>query len=83
MFLSGSVQDRAAARRWQACEVSPLVSMSVKPASNDVAAHPVYDCIYVVAARAENCQLITSDAKFVAKLAGTSFEKDVVLLADW
>ncbi len=45
--------------------------------------HPVYDCLYLVAARAEACPMITSDAKFAAKLVGTPFEKDVVLLANW
>jgi hypothetical protein len=45
--------------------------------------HPIYDCLYLAAARAEACKLVTADAKFVAKLVGTPFEKDVKLLADW
>lgn len=45
--------------------------------------HPIYDCLYLVAAQVETVQLITSDATFVTKLAGTPFERDVVLLADW
>ena len=45
--------------------------------------HPVYDCLYLAAAQREAAQLITADAKFVAKLSATPFARDVVLLSDW
>ena len=45
--------------------------------------HPIYDCLYLVAAQLEAAQLITSDAKFVAKLSLTPYASDVVLLSDW
>ena len=45
--------------------------------------HPIYDCLYLVAAERLDLPLITADAAFVAKLAGTPFAQRVVLLADW
>ena len=45
--------------------------------------HPIYDCLYLAAAERLDLPLITADAAFVAKLAGTPFAQRVVLLADW
>lgn len=45
--------------------------------------HPIYDCIYLAASSQLRCPLITADAAFVAKLAGTPYAHNVVLLADW
>ena len=45
--------------------------------------HPFCDCLYVVAARASNAPLVTSDNKLVAKLAGTPDARNVIVLADW
>ena len=45
--------------------------------------HPVYDCIYVVAARRAGAPLVTSDSRLVAKVAGTSDKERVTLLEHW
>ncbi len=45
--------------------------------------HPIYDCLYLVASEQQKLPLITADAAFVAKLAGTAYAQNVVLLADW
>ena len=45
--------------------------------------HPIYDCVYLAAGRHLGVPLITADAAFVAKLAGTPDAQNVILLAGW
>jgi predicted nucleic acid-binding protein len=45
--------------------------------------HPIYDMIYLEAARRLDAQLVTADRKFVTKIASTDFARHVVLLSDW
>lgn len=45
--------------------------------------HPIYDLIYLEAARHLEARLITADRRFVAKIAGTDFSRHVRLLSDW
>ncbi|MFO1170069.1 MAG: type II toxin-antitoxin system VapC family toxin [Hyphomicrobiaceae bacterium] len=45
--------------------------------------HPVYDCLYVVAARRLGAQLVTTDQALLAKVAGTADAGRVVDLAKW
>ena len=45
--------------------------------------HPVYDCVYLSLARRRNAPLVTLDRTFTARLAGTRYRDDAVLLADW
>jgi predicted nucleic acid-binding protein len=45
--------------------------------------HPIYDCVYLTASRQLGLPLITADAAFIAKVAGTAYAQNVVLLADW
>ena len=45
--------------------------------------HPIYDLIYLEAARRLDAQLITADRRFAAKLVGTDFARHVMLLSDW
>jgi predicted nucleic acid-binding protein len=45
--------------------------------------HPVYDLIYLEAARRLNAQLVTADRRLAGKLAGTQFARYVMLLSDW
>ena len=45
--------------------------------------HPIYDLIYLEAARRLDTQLVYADRRFTAKLAGTDFARPVTLLSDW
>lgn len=45
--------------------------------------HPIYDCLYVVAARRLGAQLVTADKALLAKVAGTADADRVVDLAKW
>jgi predicted nucleic acid-binding protein len=45
--------------------------------------HPIYDLIYLEAARKVDAQLITADRRFTAKIASTDFARHVTLLSDW
>ncbi len=45
--------------------------------------HPFSDCLYLALGLQRSAQLITADAAFVAKLAGTAYAQNVVLLAAW
>jgi predicted nucleic acid-binding protein len=45
--------------------------------------HPIYDLIYLEAARRLDARLVTADRRFTAKLAGTDFASNVILLSDW
>ena len=45
--------------------------------------YPIYDCIYLAASRRLATPLVTADATFAAKLAGTPDAANVILLSDW
>ena len=45
--------------------------------------HPIYDLIYLEAARRLDAQLVRADSRFTAKIAGTDFARHVTLLSDW
>jgi predicted nucleic acid-binding protein len=45
--------------------------------------HPIYDLIYLEAARRRDAQLVTADRRFASKIAGTDFARHVTLLVDW
>jgi predicted nucleic acid-binding protein len=57
----------------------------IEPAIKNACAlrHPIYDLIYLEAARKVDAQLVTADHRFIAKIAGTSLARHVTLLADW
>lgn len=57
----------------------------IEPALENACAlrHPIYDLIYLEAARRLDAQLVTADRRFTAKLAGTDFARHVTLLSDW
>jgi predicted nucleic acid-binding protein len=42
--------------------------------------HPVYDCFYLALAELESTQLVTADARLVAKTRGTRRAQQVVML---
>jgi len=45
--------------------------------------HGVFDCLYLEVARSEGARLVTADARFVAKLHGTSDASLIVHVGDW
>jgi predicted nucleic acid-binding protein len=57
----------------------------IEPALKNACAlrHPIYDLIYLEAARRLDAQLVMGDHRFIAKIAGTSLARHVTLLADW
>src|SRR6266849_3809356 len=57
----------------------------IEPALKNACAirHPIYDQIYLEAARRLDAQLVTADRRFIAKIAGTDFARHVMLFSDW
>ena len=57
----------------------------IEPALENACAirHPIYDLIYLEAARQLGGQLVTADRRFTAKIAGTGLARHVMLLSDW
>jgi predicted nucleic acid-binding protein len=45
--------------------------------------HPIYDLIYLEAARRLDAQLVTADRRLAAKVAGTDLARHLTLLSDW
>jgi predicted nucleic acid-binding protein len=45
--------------------------------------HPIYDFIYLEAARRWNTQLLTADNRFLAKISGTPLARFVASLSEW
>jgi hypothetical protein len=45
--------------------------------------HPVYDFIYLEAARRRDTKMLTADQKFIAKVKGTNLAKLVISLSEW
>ncbi len=45
--------------------------------------HPIYDLLYLEAARKFDTQLVTADRRFTGRIAGTNLARHVTLLSDW
>ena len=45
--------------------------------------HPIYDLVYLEAARRLDAQLVTADRRFITKLAGTDLARHVTFFSDW
>lgn len=45
--------------------------------------HPIYDLIYLEAARRWETRVVTADQRFVSKIKATPLKKHLVLLSDW
>ena len=45
--------------------------------------HPIYDFVYVEAARRRDTKLLTADQKLIAKVKGTNIAKLVIPLSEW
>jgi predicted nucleic acid-binding protein len=58
-------------------------SVAVKWFVAETDSHPIYDLIYLEAARHLDAQLITADQRFTAKIAGTGLARHVTLLSAW
>jgi predicted nucleic acid-binding protein len=57
----------------------------IRPAFENACSHrhPIYDFIYLEAARNRNTQMVTADSRFIARLAGSSLARFVMSLSDW
>jgi predicted nucleic acid-binding protein len=45
--------------------------------------HPIYDLIYLEAARRRGIQLVTADQRLLSKLANTDLASCIVMLSEW
>ena len=45
--------------------------------------HPIYDFVYIEAARRRDTKVLTADQKFIAKVKGTNLAKLVIPLSEW
>lgn len=45
--------------------------------------HPIYDFIYLEAARNRNTQMVTADSRFIERLVGSPLARFVMPLSDW
>jgi predicted nucleic acid-binding protein len=45
--------------------------------------HPIYDFVYLEAARRRNARMLTADQKFFATVKGTHLAKFVISLSEW
>lgn len=45
--------------------------------------HPIYDFIYLEAARRRDTKMLTADQRFVARVRGTNLDKFVTSLSEW
>jgi predicted nucleic acid-binding protein len=45
--------------------------------------HPIYDFVYLEAARRRDTKMLTADQKFIAKVKGTNLAKFVISLSEW
>ena len=43
--------------------------------------HPLYDCVYLAAAKSRQMTVLAADQKFAEKVSGTPYSTDVVLLS--
>jgi predicted nucleic acid-binding protein len=86
--VSDFIVDASVAVKWFVAEMDSLVADELsasEPALKNACAirHPIYDLIYLEAARRLDAQLDTADRRFIAKIAGTDFARHVTLLSDW
>ena len=85
------VVDASVALKWLvledmsdvAKELSGTTDILVAPRLACALKHPIYDLIYLEAARRLNAQLVTADRRFTAKIAGTDLARHVTFLSDW
>ena len=59
----------------------PLTEQALEMAFE--AGHPVYDCVFLAAARLLGVPLLTADRELASRIGGTDAEPGVVLLEEW
>jgi predicted nucleic acid-binding protein len=62
-------------------EVDDLIEPALQNACNY--RHPIYDFVYLEAARRRDTKMLTADQKLIAKVKDTDLAKLVVSLAEW
>ena len=62
-------------------DVDDLIEPALQNACNH--GHPIYDFIYLEAARRRDTKMLTADQKFIAKVKGTTLAKLVIPLSEW
>lgn len=62
-------------------DIDDLIEPALQNACNH--RHPIYDFVYLEAARRRDTRMVTADQKFVAKVSGTNLAKYVVSLSEW
>jgi len=62
-------------------DVDDLIEPALQNACNH--GHPIYDFIYLEAARRRDTKMLTADQKFIAKVKGTNLAKLVMPLSEW
>jgi len=87
--IQGAITSQEAAYHFKALpqflpelmDVDELIEPALKNAC--ALRHPIYDLIYLEAARRLDARLVTADRRFTAKIAGTDFARHVTLLSNW
>lgn len=62
-------------------DVDDLIEPALQNACNHN--HPIYDFIYLEAARRRDTKMLTADRKLIAKVKGTNLAKLVISLSEW
>jgi predicted nucleic acid-binding protein len=62
-------------------DVEDLIEPALQNACNHM--HPIYDFVYLEAARRRSTRMLTADQKFLARVKGTHLAKFVTSLSDW
>jgi predicted nucleic acid-binding protein len=57
----------------------------IEPALHNACSHrhPIYDFVYIEAARRRDTRMLTADQKLIAKVKGTNIAKLVIPLSEW
>ena len=82
--LSGAEAEQILSAFATACPVMWFPSSRLLPAALELALRyqrSVYDCLHLTLAVAEDCEMVTADARFVTGLTGTPLAARLRLLA--
>jgi len=62
-------------------DVDELIEPALQHACNY--RHPIYDFVYLEAARRRDTKMLTADQKFIEKIKGTDLAQFVISLSEW